>query len=135
MAEQPADTEVTKLRIELSEARTDKKFADMLGEMRAGFAELGGRIEGLGIRLNGRIDHLGTRIDGLERSSSSIKQTVIGTGLAVVALIAAMVIGMLAFGQAGFGLGLSARDTAKAAATEALQQERQVGAGTATPKP
>jgi hypothetical protein len=42
---------IADLRARLAEARTDKKFADMLGEVRIGFAN----IEGKGGTLEGRV--------------------------------------------------------------------------------
>ncbi len=133
------------------------KFADMLGEMRVGFATLdgkiaalggridaqGGRIDALGARLDGRIDALGgrvdaqgarlegridalsgrmdgfgARIDALERATAGIKPTIIFTGLAVAALI----VGVLTYGQTWFGIGVSTRDIVRATVTEYVQQ-------------
>ncbi|MBV8616870.1 MAG: hypothetical protein JOY66_24280 [Acetobacteraceae bacterium] len=95
----------TELRIELAEARTDKKFAAMLGEMRTGFARLDARL------------------DGVERATSGIKATVIGTGIAAVVLV----IAVLAYGQTWFGIGVSTRDVVRAAVTEYRQQAISTG--------
>ena len=95
----------TELRIELAEARIDEKLAAMLGEMRTGFA-----------RLN-------ARLDGVERATSGIKATVIGTGIAAVVLV----IAVLAYGQTWFGIGVSTRDVVRAAVTEYHQQAISTG--------
>ena len=99
--------EETELRIQLAEMRTDKKFAEMVGEMRAGFAE-----------LDGRIDRLADRVGALERSIAGVKPTVIATGIAAVAVVAAM----MSYGQTWFGI--STRDVVKAAVTEYRAQTR-----------
>lgn len=95
----PTPTE-TELRIQLAEARTDKKFAEMLGEVRTGFAALGARLE------------------AVERSTSGIRTTVIttaiGTGLGVLALVVAI----MSYGQTWFGIGVTNRDTVRAIVTE-----------------
>ena len=95
----------TEFRIELAKARTDKKFADVLGEMRTGFARLDARL------------------DAVERATSEIKATVIGTGIAG----AVLVIAVLAYGQTWFGIGVSARDVVKAAVAEHRQQATPAG--------
>ena len=92
--------EITDLRAQLAEAKTDKKFADMLGEVRAGFAGVDGRLS------------------GLERQTAGVKSTVILTGLAVAALMLAV----LTYGQAWFGIGVSTRDVVKSAVSEYFQQ-------------
>lgn len=92
--------EITDLRAQLAEAKTDKKFADMLGEVRAGFARVDGRLS------------------GLERQTAGVKSTVILTGLAVAALMLAV----LTYGQAWFGIGISTRDVVKSAVSEYVQQ-------------
>lgn len=95
------------LRIQLSEARTDTKFAEMLGEMRTGFAG-----------INGRLDHLEKTGVDVKATVSNVKTTVIGTGIGVLALTLAA----LSYGQAWFGIGVSTRDVVKSAVTEYVQQ-------------
>ena len=99
MADSSTPTE-TELRIQLAEARTDKKFAEMLGEVRTGFAALGARLE------------------AVERSTSGIRTTVIttaiGTGIGVLALVVAI----MSYGQTWFGIGVTNRDTIRAVVTE-----------------
>lgn len=88
------------LRIQLSEARTDTKFAQLIGEMRTGFA---------------RMD---ARLSAVERATTGLKATVIGTGVAVIAVV----IGVLAYGQTWFGIGVNTRDVIRATITEYVQQ-------------
>ena len=99
--------ELTELRTQLAEAKTDKKFSDMLGEVRTGFAEIQGEIG----KLNSRIEHI-------EKTTAGIKTTVVGTGVALAALI----IGVLTYGQTWFGIGVSTRDIIRATVTELNQQ-------------
>ena len=95
----PTD-DTTELRIQLAEARSEAKLAQALGEirteMRSGFAA-----------INARLDSL-----------SGIKATVIGTGIAVVAVI----IALMTYGQTWFGIGVSTRDVVKATVMEYRQQ-------------
>lgn len=102
----------TELRIQLAEARTDKKFADMLGEMRTGFAQLDGRF--------GRLE---ARLDTLERSTSGLKATVITTGIGTGIGVVAVVVATLAYGGSLFGNGLTTRDAINNAVTQELQHQ------------
>ena len=108
MSEPGPPSSETELRVQLAEARTDTKFAEMLGEVRIGFA-----------KMDGRFGEIEARMGGLERSTSGIKATVIGTGIAVVALV----IAVMTYGQTWFGIGVSTRDVVKAAVTEYRQQQ------------
>ena len=107
MSEPGPPSSETELRVQLAEARTDTKFAEMLGEVRIGFA-----------KMDGRFGEIEARMGGLERSTSGIKATVIGTGIAVVALV----IAVMTYGQTWFGIGVSTRDVVKAAVTEYRQR-------------
>ena len=51
----------------------------------------------------------------------------VGTGIAAVAVIAAIVIGMMTYGQSSFGLGISQRDLVRAVVTEYRQQTAPTG--------
>lgn len=95
------------LRLESMVARTDTKFAEMLGEMRTGFAS-----------INGRLDHLEKTGVDVKATISNVKTTVIGTGIGVLALTLAA----LSYGQAWFGIGVSTRDVVKSAVTEYVLQ-------------
>jgi hypothetical protein len=102
----PSKDEMT-AHLEAVEARTDAKIAHMLGEVRSGFAT-----------IDGKLMALDSRLDGLERSASGTKATVILTGIGAVALV----IGVLAYGQTWFGIGVATRDTVKSAVSEYIQQ-------------
>lgn len=96
------------VKVATVEARADTKFAQVLREMRTGFATLDGKL----VALN-------TRMAGLERVTAGTKTTIILTGIA----IAGALVAILAYGQAWFGLGLANRDTIKAVVTEVIQQQ------------
>ncbi|HEX2256707.1 MAG TPA: hypothetical protein VHG92_08420 [Afifellaceae bacterium] len=95
--------------ITASEARTDAKFAEVLGRMETMGAELMGEIKA----LNGKIETVATYTAGT-------KGTIIATGVGVVALL----IGILAFGDQLFGLGLSSSEVADQAARRAVEEVR-----------
>lgn len=113
-------------KIAASEARADTKFTEVLRHIDGQTATLEKSIAGLDARLDGRagtfekeIAVLGTRMEAVERSTSGIKTTVIGTGVALAALI----VGVLAFGDQLFGLGLSASDIAERAAQKVSSEQ------------
>ena len=107
MSDPPSRDEIA-ARLEAAEARSDTKVAQLLGEIKAGFASLDGKVDGLK-----------DRIDGVERTTSGLKATVILTGLGAVALV----VGVLAYGQTWFGIGVTTRDVVKSAVSEYLQQQ------------
>jgi hypothetical protein len=74
------------------------------------FERLLGRIETSNAELRGQIGEMNARLAPL----SGMKTTVIGTGVAVVALV----IAVLTFGQQWFGTGVAVRDTIRATVTE-----------------
>lgn len=113
------------LRMQLVEARTDTKFAQVLGEMRAGFAAIDGRFAA----IDGRFAAIDARLTGVERATSGLKATIVGTGVAVVAVM----IGILTYGHAWFGIGVSTRDIVRATVTEYLQQHPPVAPVAPTP--
>ena len=114
MAEEERD-----LRIELAEARTDTKFAQLLGELRT-----------LAAGFNARLDAVEHNISGLEARVSGLKTTVIGTGIGVVAVV----IGVLTYGQTWFGIGVAARDIIRATVSEyRLQQQPTLPAPSQAP--
>jgi hypothetical protein len=103
-------TPETELRIQLSESRTETKFAELIGHIDQGFSEIRGEMRSTNARL-----------DGVERSTAGIKATVILTGIASVALVVAI----LAFGQQWFGIGVSVRDIVHSAVSEYRIQSQQ----------
>src|SRR4051812_8590872 len=76
-------------KFETAEARADTKFAQIIGKIETGSAELRGELHSIGVRL-----------EGLEHSTSGLKATIIGAAIATVGVI----IGILAFGQQWFGV-------------------------------
>jgi len=93
-------------KIAVSEARGDTKFAELLGEIKAMRADITGQF---GV-LTARVEHV-------ERSTSGLKAIIVGTGIAAVGVV----IAVLAFGDQLFGLGIGASDIANAAAQKAIQ--------------
>jgi hypothetical protein len=83
-------------KIAAAEARTDTKFSELLGEMRL---------------MNQRLDHV-------ERSTSGMRSTVIGTGIGVVAVV----IAIMAYGAQWFGIGMDAQQVSDRAVQSALSK-------------
>jgi hypothetical protein len=121
--------EITDLRAQLAEAKTDKKLSDVLGEMRASRADANARFDVAMAKIDAKFDvashQLNTMQKGIDEAKSLTRswgQWVIATVIAIGFGIIAAFIGMMAFGQAGFGLGLSTHDTIKAAVSEYVAQ-------------
>jgi hypothetical protein len=108
MADDPVTRSEITAHLGAVEARTDAKFAQLLGKIDVSAAE-----------LKGEIGKVATRLDGVERSTTGVKTTIVVTAVAVVAVI----VGILSFGQQWFGIGLSTRDIVHATVTELHQQE------------
>ncbi len=92
--EEPTMSEVD-AKIAAAEARTDTKFAELLGELKL---------------LNQRMEHV-------ERSTSGMRSTVVGTGIGVVAVV----IAVMAYGAQWFGLGMDAQQVAERAVQSSTQ--------------
>lgn len=88
--------ETVDAKITAAEARTDTKFAELLGELKL---------------MNQRLDHV-------ERSTSGMKSTVIGTGIGVVAIV----IAVMAYGAQWFGLGMDAQQVSERAVSAAVDK-------------
>lgn len=88
--------EVVDAKIAAAEARTDTKFAELLGELRL---------------INQQIDHV-------EKSTGGLRSTVIGTGIGVVAVA----IAVMAYGAQWFGIGMDAQQVSERAAQSALEK-------------
>ncbi len=115
---QPPSRDEIDAKIQLSEARTDTKFERVLGEMRTGFAQLNGRFDAMTGHINGRFETLEARLTGVERTTSGLKATIIGTGIGVVVVV----IAALGYGQQLFNNGFGARDIALAVVAEYATQ-------------
>ncbi|NKE77834.1 hypothetical protein [Ochrobactrum sp. MC-1LL] len=107
-------------KIAAAEARTDTKFAQMMGELTTMRAE-----------INGKFETLSTRLDHVEGATKGMRSTVIGTGIGVVAVI----IAVMAYGAQWFGLGVDTQSISDQAAKNVLIQaqprldnlEKQIG--------
>lgn len=93
-------------KIAASEARTDTKFAQLMGELSTMRAE-----------INGRLDVLGTRVEHVEKSTAGTKTTIIVTAIAAIGLTASI----LAYGGQWFGLGMDAQQVADRAVQSSTQ--------------
>jgi hypothetical protein len=100
-------------KIAVAEARTDTKFAELLGEIKTGFAEAKGR----GDALSARFDHIAIELTEAKADAKSHHRTQMTLILAAVAVVAAF----LAYGAQWFGLGINATDVATHAADRALR--------------
>jgi hypothetical protein len=120
MPDDPTRTEI-EAQIAASEARASTRLAEALGEMRTGFADVRTGFAELRGEMREGFARTNERLDAVERSTGGIKTTVIGTGIAVVAIV----IAVLAYGQTWFGIGISSRDVIRATVAEMRQAPSQ----------
>jgi hypothetical protein len=113
----PLDATVAELRAQLAEARNDTKLAEAISRSDVKHTELIGRMEAGFADVKGHISAANARLDGIERSTVGLRTAIFGTGVAAVAVV----IAILAYGQAWFGIGVSTRDIVRATVTELLQ--------------
>jgi hypothetical protein len=116
-------------RIELSESRTETKFAQLIGKIDTNTSEIKGELGKINVRL-----------DNVERSTANVKTTIIVTAVGVVAVV----VGILTYGQQWFGIGVNTRDILSSAVTRDIvsstvtetlkQQEAQSPKTIPTPK-
>ena len=90
-------------KLETTVARTDTKFAELIGEIRV-----------ISSDLKGEMGKINTRLDGVERSTAGVKGTVVWVALGTIAIV----IGVMAFGQQWFGIGMSTRDIVRTTVQE-----------------
>jgi hypothetical protein len=136
-------------KIALSEARTDVKFAQLIGKIDSGITEIRGELRTMTAHLDGTVSSLNTRLDGmptglntrldqaktfadyrfgvLEKFTSGIKTTVIVTGVSTALGVLAIVVGILSYGQQWFGIGVSTRDLIRATISEVQAQAHSQG--------
>lgn len=107
MTEAPSRDEIA-ARLEAIEARTDAKFAEIMGELRTDLAA-----------MKGEMGIVSAKIDAIKESTHGTKATVIGTGVAAIAIVVAI----LSYGQSWFGLGMGARDTVRAVVSDILRNQ------------
>lgn len=105
------------LRHQLAEAKTDNKFgqldtklAQLIGQIEKNGIELRADFEKSNNQLSGDIRVMSTRLDSVEKHVYGMKPIIITTGIGAVALLAAVIIGFLAFGQAWYATGIAARE-------------------------
>lgn len=103
---------------DLAEAKTDLKFAQLIGKIDTANADLKGEIRALSAHFI-----------AVERSTAGVKATIIVTAVAVLAIV----VGVLGFGQQWFGIGMSARDLVRATVKEL--QEQPATTTQSAPKP
>jgi hypothetical protein len=90
-------------RFRAASAETDKKFAEVLGEVRLISSE-----------LKGEMGKINTRLDGVERSTGGVKATIVASVFFGIAIV----IAVLGYGQQWFGIGITTRDTIRATIKE-----------------
>jgi len=90
-------------KLALSAAQTDVKFAQLIGKIETSTADLKGAMGGIE-----------THLTSVEKATSGVKATIIVSVLAGIAIV----IGILAFGQQWFGIGITTRDIIRATVTE-----------------
>ena len=99
-------------KIAAAEARTDAKFVEMMGELKASRAEFTGAMQASHATLLGEIKAVGERVAGVEgtlsarmgaveRATAGTKTTIIITGIAIFAAVVAAI----AWGGDEFGRG------------------------------
>lgn len=120
MASTPDDQIVADLRAKLAEAHAETKLTEAISRSDLKFAELIGRVDTGFVDIKGQISTVNARLDGIEKSTTGLKTTIVGTGVAVVAVV----IAVMTYGQAWFGIGVSTRDVVKAAVLEMQTQTR-----------
>lgn len=94
-------------KIEAAEARTDTKFAEMMGELRV---------------ISGKLEHLDENYRETRTSISSLKSTVIVTAVTTVLAIGGLFYTALQYGNSMFTAGLDTQTIAEQSAKNALNQ-------------
>jgi len=94
-------------KIAAAEARTDTKFAEMMGELRV---------------ISGKLEHLDENYRETRTSISSLKSTVIVTAVTTVLAIGGLFYTALQYGNSMFTAGLDTQTIADQSAKNALSQ-------------
>ena len=81
------DDRLLKAELAAVEARTETKFAQLLGELKVISANV--------VNLGTRIDSVNTELGNVKNATAGVKWNIVATGLAVGALI----LGLFAYGQ------------------------------------
>ena len=97
-------------KFEASEAKTDAKFA-----------RIEGKIDVIATMLSGKLDSLGEKISAADSYNRDTRWVILGTVVTSAIAICAIIIGIVTYGDAIFGRGMSVRDVVQTVVKE--QQE------------
>ncbi|MGI3127592.1 hypothetical protein [Nitratireductor sp. PBL-C9] len=97
----------TDAKIEAAEARTDTKFAQVMGELRV---------------MSERMDHIDQSLSQTHDAVSSIKSTVIVTAITTVLAIGALFYTALQYGNSMFSVGLETQSISERSAQDAIRK-------------
>lgn len=117
MPENPITREEIDTKLALSEARADTKFERALGEMRTAHERVMGAIGA----VNERLSNLATHSE-VDRATSSLRWTIVGTGIGAVISAVTLMVAVLAWGGDRFSTGLEVHGVAEKAAEKAAQE-------------
>jgi hypothetical protein len=120
---------VADLRAQLAESRGETKLAEAISRSDLKHTELIGRVDAGFADIRGQISSVNVRLDGIEKSTMGLRAAIFGTGVASVAVV----IAILAYGQAWFGIGVSTREVVRATVMEVLQGRTSTNLGPTTP--
>lgn len=116
-------------RMEAVEVRTDTKFAELIGEFNAKFAETRAEFNTKFAETRAESDKQFAELQGELgeiRASlvplAGLRSTIVVTGISSVIALAALLLGLLAYGGDRFGAGLEMSAVADAAARRAVEQ-------------
>lgn len=109
-----AEAEHERLRDELLELKARADLTAAMGTLEARFSGIDVRFA----KIDGQFAALSERLGAIERHTGGTKATVVLTGIATVTLVVAV----MAYGQAWFGIGVSTRDVVHSAVAEYIQQ-------------
>jgi hypothetical protein len=120
MSDSPTRDEIA-AQIAASEARAAASIADVRGDMREGFANIRTEFAALRGEMREGFARTDERLGAVERSTAGIKTTIIATVIPTAIAAVAVIIAILAYGQAWFGIGINSRDTIRAIMAEMRQ--------------
>ena len=129
----PMDGDLVDAKIAASEARTDAKFAELRGDMRAGFSDIRTEFASILGEIKEMRADIGGRLDHVEKATTGLRANIWFAAIAAVGLVAAI----LAWGGDQFGRGLEIGRSAPQAQSQPAPEPPQPQAPIpqATPKP
>jgi hypothetical protein len=110
----PNNATVSTAMSDLTREEVDSKFETVVAKTDTKFAELIGEIRVISSDLKGEMKSINTRLDAVDRSTAGVKATIIVVALTAIAIV----VGVLAFGQQWFGIGITMRDIIRATVSE-----------------